>query len=64
MARLGIDHNPHDTRHTFITKAKEANMNEYILKMIVGHEMADITEKIYTHRTVEDLKREMKKITK
>ena len=64
MARLGMDHKPHDTRHTFITKAKEANMNEYILKMIVGHEIADITEKIYTHRTVEDLKREMKKITK
>ena len=39
-------------------------MNEYILKMIVGHEIEDITEKIYTHRTVEDLKREMKKITK
>ena len=64
MARLGMDHKPHDTRHTFITKAKEANMNEYILKMIVGHEIADITEKIYTHRTVEDLKREMEKITK
>ena len=39
-------------------------MNEYILKMIVGHEIADITEKVYTHRTVEDLKREMEKITK
>lgn len=64
MTRLGMDHKPHDARHTFVTKAKEANMNEYILKMIVGHEIADVTEKVYTHRTVEDLKREMKKITK
>ncbi|MFR2212983.1 MAG: hypothetical protein ACLS61_03685 [Ruminococcus sp.] len=48
----------------FITKAKDVDMNEYILKMIVGHEIADITEKVYTHRTVEDLKREMEKITK
>ena len=62
--RLGMDHKPHDTRHTFITKAKDVDMNEYILKMIVGHEIADITEKVYTHRTVEDLKREMEKITK
>lgn len=64
MSRLKMDHKPHDTRHTFITKAKEANMNEYILKMIVGHEIADVTEKVYTHRTIEDLKKEMLKIVK
>ena len=64
MDRLGMDHKPHDTRHTFITKAKEVDMNEYILKMIVGHEIRDITEKVYTHRTLEDLKNEMKKIEK
>lgn len=64
MSRLGMDHKPHDTRHTFITKAKDVNMNEYILKMIVGHEVRDITEKVYTHRTLEDLKNEMAKITK
>lgn len=64
MDRLGMDHKPHDTRHTFITKAKEVDMNEYILKMIVGHEIRDITEKVYTHRTFEDLKNEMKKIEK
>lgn len=59
-----MDHKPHDTRHTFITKAKEVDMNEYILKMIVGHEIRDITEKVYTHRTLDDLKNEMKKIEK
>lgn len=64
MARLAMEHKPHDTRHTFITKAKEVNMNEYVLKMIVGHEVQDITEKIYTHRTIEDLKKEMEKIKK
>ncbi len=64
MDRLGMDHKPHDTRHTFITKAKEVDMNEYILKMIVGHEIRDITEKVYTHRTLDDLKNEMKKIEK
>lgn len=55
---------PHCTRHTFITKAKskEVSMNEYILKLIVGHEIKDITENIYTHRTLEDLKDEMDKI--
>ena len=42
-------------------KAKAVNMNEYILKLIVGHAIDDITEKTYTHRTIEDLHREIQK---
>lgn len=30
MKRMHLDHKPHDTRHTFITKAKAAGMDEYI----------------------------------
>ena len=37
-------------------------MNEYILKLIVGHAVEDITEMTYTHRTIEDLHREVQKI--
>lgn len=62
MNQLDMVHKPHDTRHAFITKAKKANMNEYILKMIVGHVVPDITESTYTHRTVDDLHREIQKI--
>ena len=53
---------PHYTRHTFITKAKSrgVNMNEYILKLIVGHEIGDLTEHVYTHRELQDLKEENK----
>lgn len=64
MKRLDLEHRPHETRHTFITKAKECNVDEYILKLIVGHAIADITEKVYTRRTIEQLKEEMQKITK
>ena len=55
---------PHYTRHTFITKAKsrEVNMNEYVLKIIVGHNVGDLTEHVYTHRELNDLKEEMCKI--
>lgn len=64
MKRLNLKHHPHETRHTFITKAKACAVDEYILKLIVGHAIADITEKVYTHRTIEQLKNEMEKITK
>lgn len=64
MKRLKLTHRPHETRYTFITKAKECHMDEYILKIIVGHTITDITEKTYTHRTMEQLQKEICKITK
>lgn len=62
--RFSMTHKPHDTRHTFITWAKAANVNEYILKIMVGHEIDDITEKVYTHRTAEQFLEEIIKIDK
>ena len=64
MKRLDINHKPHDTRHTFITKAKAVDMNEYVLKLIVCHAINDITEDTYTHRTIDKLHEEMRKINK
>lgn len=62
VKKLKMEHRPHDTRHTFVTKAKNAKMDEYILKLIIGHEITDVTEKVYTHRSIEDLHSEMAKI--
>lgn len=63
-ARLHFQHRPHDTRHTFITLAKSAGVDEYILKLIVGHAINDVTEATYTHRTIEQLYNEICKISK
>ena len=62
MGALDMKHTPHETRHTFITRAKDCNMNESALKKNVGHEVRDVTEKIYTHRTINTLKDEIKKV--
>lgn len=64
MKRLKLTHRPHETIHTLITKAKECHVDEYTLKLIVGHAITDITEKTYTHRTMEQLHKEICKITK
>lgn len=51
MNFLELDgYSPHCTRHTFITKAKQYDLNDYAIKVIVGHEIRDLTEKVYTHR--------------
>lgn len=60
--KFDMSHSPHDTRHTFITLGKHYGMDEYILKIIVGHAINDITEKVYTHRTTDELIEEIKKI--
>lgn len=64
MKYIGADglYSPHCTRHTFITKAKECGLDEIALKMIVGHEIRDITEKVYTHREKDFLHEEMNKL--
>ena len=59
MGKLKLSHRPHDTRHTFITLAKDAGMDKYIIKLIVGHSIEDVTEKVYTHRTLDQLKEEI-----
>lgn len=54
---------PHCTRHTFVTKAKVSGVDEYAIKLIIGHETSDITEKVYTHRdTLSFMRIEMEKI--
>ena len=62
MQKLNLKHHPHEARHTFITLGKKAGMDEYILKLIVGHAIADITERVYTHRAMEQLHEEINKI--
>lgn len=42
--------------------AKKYQMDEYAIKRIVGHDIKDITEKIYTKRDIEWLKEEIEKI--
>ena len=59
---LNINHKPHDGRAHFITQAKKYQMDEYALKRIVGHEIKDITESVYTTRDIYWLKQEMEKI--
>lgn len=63
MKQLGLEtHKPHDPRKTFVTMCKASGVDEYAIKRMVGHSIADITENIYTDRTVEWLAKELSKI--
>lgn len=59
---LDSEHKAHDGRMHFITQAKKYNVDEYAIKYIVGHAIADVTEKVYTVREIDWLKEEIEKI--
>lgn len=55
-------HTPHDCRHTFATLLNNAGANPVAVKKLMGHSSNDITERIYTHKDIEDLRKEIEKI--
>ncbi len=64
MERLGMEHRPHETRHTFVTNCVRSGVDRIILKRIIGHKINDITEDTYTHRVLQEFKRELGKLGK
>lgn len=64
LKSLGIKkHTPHDCRHTFSMLGEKYGMNENDRKRMLGHSFStDITNGIYGHRSLEDLKKEIEKI--
>lgn len=55
MKQLNMNHTPHDCRHTFATEADQVGMNKLCKKLILGHAVQDLTDDVYTHKTLEDL---------
>ena len=56
MSTLKMQHKPHDCRHTFISGMDSCGISagSVILKRIVGHANADVTES-YTHKNIRQL---------
>lgn len=57
------DHTPHDCRHTFSRLCEQYGVNENDRKRMLGHSFGqDITNRVYGHRTLENLRIELEKI--
>ena len=55
MESLKMNHLPHDCRHTAATKLANASVDRTIVKLILGHSSDDVTERVYTHKTYQQL---------
>lgn len=64
LNELGIErHTPHDCRHTFSKLCEDFNVRENDRKRMLGHSFGgDITNQVYGHRSVADLRTEIEKI--
>lgn len=55
-------HSPHDTRHTFSALCERYGVREADRKRMLGHKVGDLTNDVYGHRTLDDLRAEIEKI--
>lgn len=53
---------PHDCRHTFATRCHECNLNELVIQKLLGHTPDTLTQKVYTHIGIEEMRSELNKL--
>ncbi|MEQ2578072.1 tyrosine-type recombinase/integrase [Hominiventricola aquisgranensis] len=61
LALIGIDpeddtKTPHATRHTVETRLDNAHANKKCIDLIIGHKSKDIGNRVYNHKTLEQLR--------
>ena len=49
----GLNHTPHDARHTCASLLAEAEVDDRVIRSILGHSGHGVTERIYTHISID-----------
>lgn len=63
MDSQNMTHTPHECRHTFRSKLDSAGANKKCIDMMMGHKSKDVGERVYTHKTIDQLKEAIEFIT-
>lgn len=56
MKKLSMEHTPHECRHTFRSRLDSAGANKRCIDLLMGHTSKDVGERVYTHKTLDELK--------
>lgn len=64
MDRFEIDKTPHECRHTFESLLDSAGANRKCIDLMMGHKSKDTGNRVYNHKTVEELKMNIELITR
>lgn len=57
MKALNCKHTIHDTRHSFASMLDTASAPPNTVRALMGHKNGDITMRVYTHKTIRELRR-------
>ena len=63
MGLLGMNHVPHEARHTFESLLDSAGANRKCIDMMMGHTSKDTGNRVYNHKTIEELSLNIELIT-
>lgn len=63
MKQLKIEKTPHECRHTFRSRLDSASANKVCIDLMMGHKSKEVGERVYTHKTIEELKSAIELVT-
>lgn len=63
MDELELNHTPHECRHTFRSRLDSAGANKVCIDLMMGHKSKEVGERVYTHKTIAELKTAIELIT-
>ena len=63
MKKAEMNHTPHECRHTFRSRLDSVGANKVCIDRIMGHKSNDVGERVYTHKTIQELKNTVELIT-
>lgn len=63
MEQLDMKHTPHECRHTFRSNLDSAGANKRCIDLLMGHKSKDVGERVYTHKSVQELKDTIELVT-
>jgi len=63
MKQAKMSHTPHECRHTFRSRLDSLGANKVCMERIMGHKSGGVGERIYTHKTIQELKNTVELIT-
>ena len=62
MRAINARHTTHDCRHTTATLLDNAEANDTAKRRILGHAISDVTDGVYTHKDIRQLRKAINKI--
>lgn len=64
MRDLKLNYTPHECRHTFRSRLDSAGANKVCIDLMMGHKSKEVGERVYTHKTIEELKYAIELVTR